>query len=109
MSGPPRFRARRARVIDENAAHDARGHREKVRAVLPHDILGVDEPEIGLVDEYRCLKAVTRTLSRHAALRDPVQFLVDERNQSLEGLLVAPPPFEKEPGDPRRVQRNSSL
>jgi hypothetical protein len=42
-----------------------------------------------------------------SVLRDPVQFPVDERNQSLEGTLVAPPPFEKEPGDSRRVCRNT--
>ena len=66
-----------------------------------------DQPEIRLVDERRCLEAVTRALSRHAAPRDPVEFPVDERNQSLEGTLVAPPPFEKEPGDFRGVRRNS--
>ena len=40
-------------------------------------------------------------------IRDPVQFMVYERNQPLEGTLVAPPPFEKEPGDPRGVLRNA--
>jgi hypothetical protein len=50
---------------------------------------------------------VPGALSRHAALRDLVEFLMDERNQSLEGTLVALPPFEKEPGDPREVLRNA--
>ena len=67
------------------------------------DVFRIDQPEIRLVDERRCLKAVARALSRHAAPRDPVEFPVDERNQSLEGTLVAPPPFEKEPGDSRGV------
>jgi hypothetical protein len=35
---------------------------------------------------------------------------VYERNQPLEGTLVAPPPFEKEPSDFRGVaQRNSTF
>ena len=69
--------------------------------------LRFDQPEIRLVDEHRRLEAVTRALARHAAPRDPVELLVDERNQPLEGTLVAPPPFEKEPGDPRGVHRNA--
>jgi hypothetical protein len=78
-----------------------------MRTVVPRDSLRVDQPEIRFVDEDRCLEAVTRAFSRHAALRDLVEFPVDERNQSLEGTLVAPPPFEKEPGDSRGVLRNS--
>jgi hypothetical protein len=50
---------------------------------------------------------VAGALSRQAASRNPVQFPVDERNQSLEGTLVAPPPFQKEPGNSRGVRRNS--
>ena len=65
----------------------------------------VDQPEIGLVDERRGLEAVARALSRHAAPRDAVKLPVDERNQPLEGALVAPPPFEKQPGDLRWLAR----
>jgi hypothetical protein len=79
-----------------------------MRAVVPRDGLRVDESEIRLVDEGRGLETVTRVLSRHAALRDLVEFPMDERNQSLEGTLVALPPFEKEPGDPRGVFRNAT-
>jgi hypothetical protein len=35
-----------------------------------------------------------------------VEFPVYQRNQSLEGRLVALPPLEKEPGDSRGVFRN---
>jgi hypothetical protein len=94
-------------VIHEDAAHDASRHCEEMRPVLPLDVCAFDQPQIRLVDENRCLEAVTRALSRHAAPRDPMQFPVDERNQSLEGTLVALPPFEKEPGDPREVLRNA--
>ena len=34
---------------------------------------------------------------------------MDERNQSLEGGLVALPPFQKQPGDLRGVVRNAAI
>jgi hypothetical protein len=70
-----------------------------MRPVLPFDEFPFDQPEIRLIDEDRCLEALARALSRHAALRDLVELPVDEWNQLLEGTLVAPLPFEKEPGD----------
>jgi len=36
-----------------------------------------------------------------------VEFVVHERNQSLEGTLVAPSPFDEEPGDSGGVHRNA--
>ena len=74
-----------------------------------NDVVEVRTPAeiLATLDEDGCLEAVTRALSRHAALRDLVELPVDEWNQLLEGTLVAPPPFEKEPGDSRGVLRNS--
>ena len=60
------------------------------------DRLAVDQADIGLVDERRRLEAVPHALSRHAASRDPVELLMDERDQSLEGVLVALPPLEQQ-------------
>ena len=37
-------------------------------------------------------------LSSHAAPRDPVELLMNERNQSLEGGFVAVAPFEEQLG-----------
>jgi len=48
-------------------------------------------------------------LSCHAALRDPVELSMDERDQALEGTLVAPAPFEQQRGDFRRVFRNPAI
>ena len=47
----------------------------------------------------RCLQAVPHALTRHAALRDPVELLIDERNQPLEGSLVALAPLLQQSGD----------
>jgi hypothetical protein len=38
-----------------------------------------------------------------------MEFSIDERNQALEGTLVASPPLKKEPGDFGGVLRNFSF
>ena len=86
-------------MIDEDTAHDAGRHGEKMGAVLPVDVRRVDEPQIRLVDECCCLEAVTGALAGHAAARDLVELPVDERDQPLEGRLVAVPPLVEQPGD----------
>jgi len=44
---------------------------------------------------------VTVALARHAASRETMELVVDERNQLLEGALVALSPFEEQSGDLR--------
>jgi hypothetical protein len=52
---------------------------------------------------------MTHALSRHAASRDPVELVMDERNQVREGSLVALSPFEEQPGDLRVVISNPAI
>jgi hypothetical protein len=42
---------------------------------------------------------VTDALSGHAAARDLMEFPMDERDQSLAGVVVSLPPLEEERGD----------
>ena len=77
--------------------------------VLPTYAFGIHQPEVGLVDEHGGLEAVVRALSCQAALRDLVQFAMNDGNQSLEGALVASPPLEKELGDFRGILRNFAI
>ena len=70
-----------------------------MHSIVPLDRLPVDETDIGFVDERGCLQAVPHALSRHAALRDPVELLMDERNQPLESSLVALTPLQQQCGD----------
>ena len=89
----------RPRDVHEDAPHQPRGHREEVGPVLPVDVLDVDQPEVGLVHQRRGLQAVPAALARQAAPRDPAQFIVYERNQLVEGGLIAFPPCEEQSGD----------
>lgn len=97
----------RARVVDEDAPHDASGHGEEMRAILPCHGFRIDQPEIRLVDERGCLQAVIRTLVPDVPLRDSMELGVYERNQSLQGILVALSPLEKQSGDLGGMLRNT--
>ena len=99
----------RARVVHEDAPHNASGYREEMRAVMPLNGLPVNQPDICLVDERRRLETVPDALSRHTASRDPVELLIDERNQPLEGVLVAVSPPEEQPGDLGVLVSNAAM
>ena len=45
----------------------------------------------------------------HVPPCDLMELSVDERHQSLEGALLALPPFEQQPGDFRGVVRNAPI
>jgi hypothetical protein len=51
------------------------------------------------VDEISGLQRVADVLATARAGRDPAQFLIDERNQIVEGLLVAFLPGDEESCD----------
>jgi hypothetical protein len=96
-------------VVDEDAAHHASGNRQEVRAILPWNVLGIDESQICFVDQRRRLKAVPGTLSCHAPSRDLVQLPLYERNQPVEGGLVALTPSSQQSGRLRGVVRNVAI
>jgi len=96
-------------VVDQNAPHHAGGNRQEMRAVLPRDIFGIDEPEIRFVDQRRRLKAVPDALSGHAPSGDLVKLALYERNQSVEGGLVALTPSEQQSGGLGRMVGNVAI
>ena len=52
---------------------------------------------------------MSRAFVRHEAPRNPVELLMNERNQSLEGVGVALAPFEKQSGDVRLTLRDTAI
>jgi hypothetical protein len=82
-------------VVHENAPHDARRYREEMRAVSPRDSLSVDEPQIRFVDQRSRLERVSNTFAAHAAPRNSMELVMDERDQSIEGTLVALSPLKE--------------
>ena len=83
------LKAFRPSVVHQNPPHRARRHRHEVAAVLPRHVLRIDQPQVDLVHERGRLEAVSDPFTGHAAPSDLVEFLMDERNQLLEGGFVA--------------------
>jgi hypothetical protein len=78
-----------ASVIDEDAAHQLRGHAEEMRAVLPPDVALVDQLDERLVDERRRLKRMLRALAPEIPGGHPPQLAVHGRHQPIERRAVA--------------------
>jgi hypothetical protein len=85
-----------AGVIHEQVAHDARRDREEVCAVLPFEVLLVDEAQVSFVDERRRLQGVARGLPAQVAPGDAAQFVVDHRQQLVECALITLTPSHEQ-------------
>jgi hypothetical protein len=90
-----------AGATDENSAHDVGADGEEVGAILPLDILHVDEAQKGFVDEGGGLKGVSGSFLTHVAAGQAVQLLVDAGGELLEGFLIPAAPGLQELCDPR--------
>ncbi len=98
----------RAGDVHQDAPHQLRGHGEEVRAVLPPHAARIDQAQIGLVDERRGLQRVAGTLSRHVAMREPVEFVVHQRHQPIQRLLVSLIPGQQQFSDLQVTGHSSS-
>src|SRR5439155_3926376 len=84
------------RVIYQNVAHHLCRHGKEVRAILPLDILLIDELQICLINQCRSLQSVRRILSVHVAFGQPAQFGIDERNQLFQSGLITLAPVHQQ-------------
>src|SRR5262245_52759631 len=87
-----------ASEVHEDASHEPAGHREKMTAVLPANAANIDELQICLIDQSRCLKRVAFALLAHVCVRETVEFLINQGRQALHGFGVAGTPGEKQFG-----------
>ena len=99
----------RAREVDEDPPHQPRGHGEEMRTVLPADASAFDKAQIDFVDERGRLEAVPGVLSRHLATSDPMQLVVDDRDQPVECRVIALSPCDEEFRDIRRGCRDGGI
>ena len=70
----------RAGGIDRNLAHPLGEDREEVGAVLPVDLPGIQQAQVGFVDRRRGLQRAPWAFTVHVPARQAGQFHVDERN-----------------------------
>ena len=73
------------RVVDEDAAHGLRRHRQEMGAILPLHALVIDQPQIGFVDQGGGSAGCGLTRSRrHVVVGQAVELLVHDRRERAE-------------------------
>jgi hypothetical protein len=75
--------------VDQDPSHQLSGNGDKVRAILPADAAGVDQPDVSLVHQGGGLKGVASLLPTHAAFGQTVEFVVHQRRQLAQRGLIA--------------------
>lgn len=75
-------------VIDQDAPQDTRGNGIEVNAIHEGDI-GIDELEIGFVDQRRGPQGVIPALGAQAVQSQLAQLVVDDRHQPVDRLFIA--------------------
>ena len=80
-----------------------------MRAVLPPHLADVDQAQVGLVDERRCLKSVAGAFPGHVVAGEAMEFAVNERHQTIECTLIAAAPGQQESGRCRDLGRNAVI
>ena len=86
-------------MIHQNLTHQSGGDSEKVRSIVRVKRALIHQPQVRLIDQRSALQCVFRTLPLEMIASDLAKFLVDQRNQTLEGGLIARLPARKQFGD----------
>ena len=86
----------RARVIHQNQPHQLRRHCEEMRAILPAHRALPDQAQINLVDQRAGLQRVSGALPPQVAVRQAMQFLVNQRHQPVERRAIPAAPGGKQ-------------
>jgi hypothetical protein len=74
-----------------------------VGAILPLDLLDLDQPQIRLVDERGGLQCMSGVFALRVPPREAPQFVVDERDEPIERIGLATPPGEEQRRGGRRL------
>lgn len=73
-----------------------------MRAILPLNLSCINQAQVALVDQARCLQRMVAALTSHVATRQLAQFGVYERRQCGECRFIALAPCPKQLRDPMR-------
>ena len=96
-------RGARARVVDQDPAHEQAGDGEEVATIAEARALLAGELEEDLVDDGGRLEGVAGALAAHRPLGDPLQLGVELAEDPVEGRAVARAPGVEQRGDLARV------
>jgi hypothetical protein len=86
-------------VVDEEPAHDLTRHPVEMRAAPPVDPSLVDQFQVGLVNQCGGLEGMVGAFAPQLAGGDAAQFVIDERQQSVERARITSRPVVEQPGE----------
>jgi hypothetical protein len=79
--------------------HDLRRKPKEMRAVLPLDILPIDQPHVSFVAKRRRLEDVAGALGSHVAMGYAMQFRVNQRHEFFQGQTITIVPRQQQLSD----------
>ena len=95
-------------VVDEDPADDLRRNAEEVRPVPPIDLPLIYQPQVGLMNQRRGLERVSGAFMTQLPSSDATQLRIDQWQQPVEGLSIAPTPIIEQRRDVWRVRHPRS-
>jgi hypothetical protein len=85
-----------SRMVYENIPHQLRSDTEEVSAILPLYIPAIYQVQVCLIDQSSRLEGVIGALVAQAAVCQPAQLGIDQREQLFQRLLIPVAPiYEK--------------
>jgi hypothetical protein len=76
-------------IVHQNLSHQARCHGQKMSAAFGFKRLLIEKAKVRLINQRRTLQRVSRTFALQVIVRDLSQFSVNNRDEPLEGVLIA--------------------
>src|SRR6202453_3926550 len=95
-------------MIDQNAAHEPRGQREEMTAILQCDIR-LNQTHKGLMNHRRRLKGMAASLRPHVAARKTAKFVIYQRRQTFQRLGMTRSPLGQQLREVGRYLHRRSL
>src|SRR5438128_12094040 len=84
--------------IDEDTPHQAGTKAKEMGAILPIDVVCIDQPEIDLMNQGSGLQGLTGLFTCHVAMGQAVQLVVNKGHQSFESTVVSQTPSSQQAG-----------
>jgi len=89
----------RASVVNEYGAHNDCRNRVKMNSIIPFFVSSIGEPKISFVNQLGGPKRWVGSFGCEVPSRDLLELLIDQWDQVLKRLFVAPLPLVKKPGN----------
>jgi hypothetical protein len=79
-------------IVHQNLPHQARCHGQEMSAAFGFKGLLIEKTKVRLINQRGTLQRMSRTFALQVIVRDLSQFLVNNRDQPFEGVLIARSP-----------------